>query len=231
MPRHEANWLEALNGIRRSAAQTRGPGRRVAAVLRAETNSQLHNFSPPHPITLRIAPQHPPVSRPRRRLDRYLRSRDSAKRAARIGAGWTGGASWLGFDYGIVQAPPGPDTSGPSSPLPTPAASASSASPNGSEQIGSLEDAAKAKEAGVDGISVQGCEAGDRVIGQEGLLPMLPKVVDLVSDSDTKIIAAGGIVDGHGYVDALALAAQGVCLGTRFLATEESLHILYISKT
>ncbi|KAK3122010.1 hypothetical protein QOZ80_8BG0663970 [Eleusine coracana subsp. coracana] len=100
-----------------------------------------------------------------------------------------------------------------------------------SEQIGSLEDAAKAKEAGVDGISVQGCEAGDRVIGQEGLLPMLPKVVDLVSDSDTKIIAAGGIVDGHGYVDALALAAQGVCLGTRFLATEESLHILYISKT
>ncbi|KAL6858861.1 hypothetical protein ACP4OV_017863 [Aristida adscensionis] len=98
-------------------------------------------------------------------------------------------------------------------------------------QIGSLEEAAKAKEAGVDGIIVQGREAGGHVIGQEGLVPLLPKVVDLVSDSGIAVIAAGGIVDGRGYVAALALGAQGVCLGTRFLATEESFaHPVYKQK-
>jgi len=57
---------------------------------------------------------------------------------------------------------------------------------------------------------------------QEGLIPLLPRVVDLVSDSGIPIIAAGGIVDGRGYVAALALGAQGVCLGTRY-----SLGLLY----
>uniref|UniRef100_A0A0E0LW53 Nitronate monooxygenase domain-containing protein n=1 Tax=Oryza punctata TaxID=4537 RepID=A0A0E0LW53_ORYPU len=95
-------------------------------------------------------------------------------------------------------------------------------------QVGSFEEAAKAKEAGVDGIIVQGREAGGHVIGQEGLLPLLPRVVDLVSDTGISVIAAGGIVDGRGYAAALALGAQGVCLGTRFLASEESFaHPLY----
>ncbi|KAG0524775.1 hypothetical protein BDA96_07G240500 [Sorghum bicolor] len=98
-------------------------------------------------------------------------------------------------------------------------------------QVGSLEEAAKAKEAGVDGIIVQGREAGGHVIGQEGLFPQLPRVADLVSDSGIPVIAAGGIVDGRGYVAALALGAQGVCLGTRFLATEESFaHPIYKQK-
>jgi len=53
-------------------------------------------------------------------------------------------------------------------------------------------------------------------------------VVDLVSDSNVLVIAAGGIVDGRGYAAALALGAHGVCLGTRFVATEESFaHPLY----
>uniref|UniRef100_A0A0D9X932 Uncharacterized protein n=1 Tax=Leersia perrieri TaxID=77586 RepID=A0A0D9X932_9ORYZ len=91
-------------------------------------------------------------------------------------------------------------------------------------QVGNLEEAVKAKEAGVDAIIVQGREAG----GHEGLLPLLPRVVDLVSDSCTSVIAAGGIVDGRGYAAALALGAQGICLGTRFLASEESFaHPLY----
>ncbi|KAL6646054.1 hypothetical protein ACP70R_017662 [Stipagrostis hirtigluma subsp. patula] len=90
------------------------------------------------------------------------------------------------------------------------------------QTVGSVEEAVKAKEAGVDGIIVQGREAGGHVIGQEGLIPLLPRVVDVVSDSGVPVIAAGGIVDGRGYVAALALGAQGVCLGTRFLATEES---------
>ncbi|XP_066352364.1 uncharacterized protein [Miscanthus floridulus] len=98
-------------------------------------------------------------------------------------------------------------------------------------QVGSLEEAAKAKEAGVDGIIVQGREAGGHVIGQEGLFPLLPRVVDLVSDSGIPVIAAGGIVDGRGYVAALALGAQAVCLGTRFVATEESFaHPIYKQK-
>jgi NAD(P)H-dependent flavin oxidoreductase YrpB (nitropropane dioxygenase family) len=51
---------------------------------------------------------------------------------------------------------------------------------------------------------------------KEGLLPLLPRVVDLVSDSTILVIAAGGIVDGRGYAAALALGADGVCLGTRY---------------
>ncbi|KAF8408581.1 hypothetical protein HHK36_004644 [Tetracentron sinense] len=89
-------------------------------------------------------------------------------------------------------------------------------------QIGSLEEAEKAINAGVDAIIVQGLEAGGHVIGQDGLVTLVPRVVDLVADRDIPVIASGGIVDGRGYVAALALGAQGICLGTRFLATKES---------
>lgn len=89
-------------------------------------------------------------------------------------------------------------------------------------QVGSLEDAEKAVAAGVDAIIVQGVEAGGHVIGKESLMTLLPKVADLIQGHDIPIIAAGGIVDARGYVAALALGAQGVCLGTRFVATKES---------
>ncbi|CAJ2640898.1 unnamed protein product [Trifolium pratense] len=88
--------------------------------------------------------------------------------------------------------------------------------------VGSVESAKQAIDAGADGIIVQGREAGGHVIGQESLISLVPRVVDLVGDRDIPVIAAGGIVDARGYVAALALGAQGVCLGTRFLATEES---------
>ncbi|KAJ6791886.1 Uncharacterized protein M6B38_241800 [Iris pallida] len=98
-------------------------------------------------------------------------------------------------------------------------------------QLGCVKAAEKAKHAGVDAIIVQGREAGGHVIGQEGLIALLPRVVDLVSDCDIPVIAAGGIVDGRGYVAALALGASGVCLGTRFVATTESFaHPLYKKK-
>lgn len=51
---------------------------------------------------------------------------------------------------------------------------------------------------------------------QDGLISLVPRVVDLVGDREIPVIAAGGIVDARGYVAALALGAQGVCLGTRF---------------
>ncbi|KAI5407480.1 uncharacterized protein LOC127083875 [Lathyrus oleraceus] len=98
-------------------------------------------------------------------------------------------------------------------------------------QVGSIESAKLAIDAGVDGIIVQGREAGGHVIGQDSLILLVPTVVDLVGDRDIPVIAAGGIVDGRGYVAALALGAQGVCLGTRFLATEESYaHPIYKRK-
>ncbi|KAL9265444.1 putative nitronate monooxygenase [Drosera capensis] len=89
-------------------------------------------------------------------------------------------------------------------------------------QVGNVQEARKAIEVGVDAIIVQGREAGGHVIGQDALIALVPRVVDLVGDRDIPVIAAGGIVDARGYVAALALGAQGVCLGTRFLATEES---------
>ncbi|KAI7733434.1 hypothetical protein M8C21_020642 [Ambrosia artemisiifolia] len=89
-------------------------------------------------------------------------------------------------------------------------------------QIGSVEEAKSAADAGVDAIIVQGHEAGGHVIGQEALTALVPRVVDIVGSKGIPVIAAGGIVDERGYVAALALGAQGVCLGTRFLATEES---------
>jgi NAD(P)H-dependent flavin oxidoreductase YrpB (nitropropane dioxygenase family) len=51
-------------------------------------------------------------------------------------------------------------------------------------------------------------------------MPLIPMVVDAVGD--TPVLAAGGFADGRGLVAALALGAQGILLGTRFLATDES---------
>ncbi|PKA60519.1 hypothetical protein AXF42_Ash017925 [Apostasia shenzhenica] len=98
-------------------------------------------------------------------------------------------------------------------------------------QVGCVEDAKKAIDAGVDAIIVQSREAGGHVLGQEGLMTLLPRVVDLASAYDIPVVAAGGIVDACGYVAALALGAHGVCLGTRFVATTESFaHPIYKRK-
>ncbi|XP_039124620.1 NADH:quinone reductase [Dioscorea cayenensis subsp. rotundata] len=95
-------------------------------------------------------------------------------------------------------------------------------------QIGHFEEAEKAKNAGVDAIIVQGHEAGGHVIGLDGLVSLVPRVVDLVSSCGIPVIAAGGIVDARGYAAALALGAHGICMGTRFVATLESFaHPLY----
>ncbi|KAK8564189.1 hypothetical protein V6N12_036319 [Hibiscus sabdariffa] len=89
-------------------------------------------------------------------------------------------------------------------------------------QVGSVEEVKKVIDAGVDAIILQGYEAGGHVIGQDGLISLLPRVVDVIGDRDIPVIAAGGIVDARGYVAALALGAKGICMGTRFVATQES---------
>lgn len=86
-------------------------------------------------------------------------------------------------------------------------------------QVGSSDEARRAVDAGVDIIVAQGVEAGGHVWGEVGLMPLLPGVVDAVSP--TPVLAAGGIADGRGLAAALALGADGVCIGTRFLATPE----------
>ncbi|GAQ90113.1 hypothetical protein KFL_006020020 [Klebsormidium nitens] len=97
------------------------------------------------------------------------------------------------------------------------------------QQVGTVADAVECKEAGVDIIIAQGEEAGGHVIGNVSTMVLVPAVVEAVKP--VPVLAAGGIADARGVVAALALGAQGVVLGTRFLATPESdAHDLYKEK-
>jgi NAD(P)H-dependent flavin oxidoreductase YrpB (nitropropane dioxygenase family) len=84
---------------------------------------------------------------------------------------------------------------------------------------GAVSEAVRAVEAGADIIIAQGSEGGGHV-GWMGSLPLVPMVVDAVAP--VPVLAAGGFADGRGLVAALALGAEGILLGTRFLATVES---------
>ena len=72
---------------------------------------------------------------------------------------------------------------------------------------------------GVDVVIAQGHEAGGHT-GRIAGLVLVPAVVDAVAP--TPVLAAGGIADGRGLVAALALGAQGIWIGTRFIATPEA---------
>lgn len=80
--------------------------------------------------------------------------------------------------------------------------------------------AVKCEAAGVDAIVAEGFEAGGHN-GREEITTMslIPQVRDAVS---IPVLAAGGIADGRGIAAALALGADGVQIGTRFVATKES---------
>lgn len=82
------------------------------------------------------------------------------------------------------------------------------------------ELAKKCEAAGVDAIIAEGFEAGGHN-GRDEITTMtlIPQVVDAVK---IPVIAAGGIGDGRAIVAAMALGAQGVQMGTRFLMTQES---------
>jgi NAD(P)H-dependent flavin oxidoreductase YrpB (nitropropane dioxygenase family) len=84
---------------------------------------------------------------------------------------------------------------------------------------GTVSEAVRAAEAGADIIIAQGTEGGGHV-GWMASLPLVPMVVDAVAP--TPVLAAGGVADGRGLAAALSLGAEGVLLGTRFLATVES---------
>ncbi len=84
---------------------------------------------------------------------------------------------------------------------------------------GGVPEAARAAEAGADIIIAQGTEGGGHV-GWQATMALVPMVVDAVAP--VPVLAAGGIADGRGLAAALALGADGVLLGTRFLASDES---------
>ncbi len=85
---------------------------------------------------------------------------------------------------------------------------------------GKVRHAVAAVEAGCDIVVAQGTEAGGHT-GQVATMPLVPQVVDAVGDR-VPVVAAGGIVDGRGLAAALALGADGVWIGTRFIATPEA---------
>jgi nitronate monooxygenase/enoyl-[acyl-carrier protein] reductase II len=86
-------------------------------------------------------------------------------------------------------------------------------------QVPTAADAAAAARARVDVIVGQGTDGGGHV-GSVGTMPLLPAVVDAAGG--VPVLAAGGIADGRGLAAALALGADGVLMGTRFLATAEA---------
>jgi NAD(P)H-dependent flavin oxidoreductase YrpB (nitropropane dioxygenase family) len=81
-----------------------------------------------------------------------------------------------------------------------------------------VEDAVRAAEAGADVIVAQGSEGGGH-IGEVAGSVLVRQVVKAVTP--VPVLAAGGFVDGAGLAAALALGADGLLLGTRFLATDE----------
>ena len=85
---------------------------------------------------------------------------------------------------------------------------------------GKVDHAVRAVEAGCDLVVAQGTEAGGHT-GRVATMPLVPQVVDAVGDR-VPVVAAGGIFDGRGLAAALALGADGVWVGTRFIATPEA---------
>ncbi|HKH88212.1 MAG TPA: nitronate monooxygenase [Acidimicrobiales bacterium] len=85
---------------------------------------------------------------------------------------------------------------------------------------GKVEHARRALDAGCDLVVAQGTEAGGHT-GTVATMPLVPQIVDAVGDR-IPVVAAGGIFDGRGLAAALALGADGVWVGTRFIATPEA---------
>ncbi|GIU86121.1 MAG: 2-nitropropane dioxygenase [Acidimicrobiia bacterium] len=85
---------------------------------------------------------------------------------------------------------------------------------------GKVRHAVAAVEAGCDFVIAQGTEAGGHT-GTVATMPLVPQIVDAVGDR-VPVVAAGGIFDGRGLAASLCLGADGVWVGTRFIATPEA---------
>lgn len=86
-------------------------------------------------------------------------------------------------------------------------------------KVPSVRFAQKAESVGADAVTVVGFECGGRPgMDEVTSLVLIPRAVESVK---IPIIAGGGIADGRGFLAALALGAEGVVMGTRFVTTQE----------
>jgi len=83
--------------------------------------------------------------------------------------------------------------------------------------VSTVEMAQRLEKSGADAVVAEGMEAGGH-IGDTTTMALVPQVVDAVR---IPVVAAGGIADGRGLVAALALGAQGIQMGTRFICSQE----------
>jgi nitronate monooxygenase len=95
-------------------------------------------------------------------------------------------------------------------------------------QLGSVAAAVQVgKQAKPDALCLQGADAGGHgFVKGASIVSLVPEATDVLEREgmgDIPLLASGGIVDGRGVAAALALGAQGVVMGTRFLAAEEVL--------
>src|SRR5690242_3594404 len=94
-------------------------------------------------------------------------------------------------------------------------------------QVGSRDEAAAAARAGCDFVVAQGIEAGGHV---RGTTPMMTLLREVISAVDVPVLAAGGIGTGQAMAAALATGADGVRVGTRFVAAAEAaVHPEYVA--
>ena len=85
---------------------------------------------------------------------------------------------------------------------------------------GKVRHATAAVAAGCDLVIAQGTEAGGHT-GTIATMALVPQVVDAV-EGKVPVVAAGGLFDGRGLAAAVSLGAEGVWMGTRFIATPEA---------
>ena len=85
--------------------------------------------------------------------------------------------------------------------------------------VGAVRHAIQVKSSGLDIIVAQGHDGGGHN-SPIGTMALIPQVVDAVGD--TPVLGAGGIVDGRGVAAAFMLGAEGVWIGSAFLASEEA---------
>ena len=86
--------------------------------------------------------------------------------------------------------------------------------------VGTAGQARAALGAGVDGLVVQGSEAGGHLVGVEPVATALPKVLDAAGGAP--VLAAGGVADAADVARLLDAGAAAAVAGTRFLLTDES---------
>jgi enoyl-[acyl-carrier protein] reductase II len=86
------------------------------------------------------------------------------------------------------------------------------------QMCGAVKHAVKGEQAGIDIVIGQGTEGG----GHTGLVAGMALIPQMVEAVKIPVVAAGAITDGRGLAAALAMGAQGVWIGTRFIASREA---------